>query len=512
MHQPNSRSRPASTSLIIVLATMGLTWYGSFLFSGRSMGHPIAFTFLCIAEIIAMLELLGVWITLLIAPDTAEPLTVSTYRQALERIPPAQIPDSLVAVLVPVAGEPLAVIRQTVMAARDLDIRHRTVVLDDGNDDNVRTLSQDLGVEYLRRGTRKAGKAGNINAGLERVHTEFFAIFDSDQVPDRSFLVETLPHLLADKGMAFVQTPQYYGNTDGYLSGGCAEIQEVFYHHIQNAKNAFNAAFCVGTNVLFRRSAIDGIGGLYERSHSEDIWTSILLHEGGWRSVFLPRVLAIGRAPETVGSLLRQQFRWARGGLEILFLRNPLRQRLTFDQQWQYLHTSLYYLSGIAVFLYFLLPLLYAYLGWRPIRTDAAMLWVTRFVPYYGMALFTTVYLLGHWPRWRSFVIALSVFPTHIAALISVLTGINLRWSVTGVIRNRTDYVTAVAPQIILLLLSLGGIPLVLIRSEPLFLRVVVVACLLFNIAILFSFTRQAFPRAVSLGHARMPGTVPITS
>ena len=46
------------------------------------------------------------------------------------------------------------------------------------------------------------------------------------------------------------------------ISRGAGYMQSVFYRFIQPGKNRFNAAFCVGTNVIYRRTAIEQIGGM----------------------------------------------------------------------------------------------------------------------------------------------------------------------------------------------------------------------------------------------------------
>ena len=52
-----------------------------------------------------------------------------------------------------------------------------------------------------------------------------------------------------------------------------------------------------------------------------------MLHERGWRSVYIPDVLAVGDAPETIEGFTKQQQRWATGGFEILLTHNPLSPR-----------------------------------------------------------------------------------------------------------------------------------------------------------------------------------------
>ena len=60
-------------------------------------------------------------------------------------------PEGLsVDVLVPTYKEPYHIIRRTVMAARDIDYPHKTIVLDDANRTDIKDLAKELGVEYLK--------------------------------------------------------------------------------------------------------------------------------------------------------------------------------------------------------------------------------------------------------------------------------------------------------------------------------------------------------------------------
>jgi cellulose synthase (UDP-forming) len=475
---------------VAVFGIITLGWYASFVLAPSHIGDPLAYFFLLIAEAIAMSQLLGVWGTMLFSGQGSVPVLHGVSLKTLLRRKVS------VAVFVPVAGEPLSVIRRTLLAARNLTYPHFTYVLDDGDSPAVRSLAAELGIGYLCRPVHDGKKAGNVNYALSQVHTDYFVIFDSDHVARPNFLEKTLPYLLIDPNLAFVQTPQSFSNLTGFISGGTAEAQEIFYRHILLGKNTFNAAFCVGTNVIFRRRAIEEIGGIYDRSNSEDIWTSILLHERGWRSLYLPEVLAVGTAPDTLASYFKQQFRWARGGLEIFFTHNPLFQPLSWDQKLQYLHSSMHFLSSVPILLFYLLPLLYVYFDLKPLATPEGLLvWARHFLPYYLMIFVTLLYLLGRWPLWRGLVAATAAFPAHLAAIISVVTGVSTRWTVTGVIRKQTDYVKSVAPQLLLLLLSLGAIPVLLLASSPQLTDFMVSLWLAWNSAVLLSVCKRAFTR-----------------
>ena len=89
--------------------------------------------------------------------------------------------------------------------------------------------------------------------------------------------------------------------------------QALFFGAIARGKDGHGAMFCCGTNVVFRRAALEAVGGFPEDSVTEDFELSIDLHERGWRSVYVPEVLAHGLGPEDMASYVSQQQRWARG-------------------------------------------------------------------------------------------------------------------------------------------------------------------------------------------------------
>lgn len=49
---------------------------------------------------------------------------------------------------------------------------------------------------------------------------------------------------MVDSNVAFVQTPQTYGNMHNIISRGAGYMQSMFYRFIQPGRTHFNAAFC----------------------------------------------------------------------------------------------------------------------------------------------------------------------------------------------------------------------------------------------------------------------------
>ncbi|WP_084077330.1 glycosyltransferase family 2 protein [Demequina sp. NBRC 110057] len=365
-------------------------------------------------------------------------------------------------VLITTCGEDPEVIRRTVRAAVAIRGLHRTWVLDDGKSDAVRELAAQEGARYVRRGTSGGAKAGNVNHALTLAKGDLFVILDADFVPRPHLLEQTVP-FFHDPRLAFVQSPQSYDNLRTPIARGAGYMQSVFYRFIQPGRNRYNAAFCVGTNVVFRRAAIEDIDGICTDSKSEDVWTSMRLHEAGWRSLFIPDVLAVGEAPETIEAYSKQQLRWATGGFEILLTRNPLarRVRLTSEQRLQYLVTATFYLTGIAPLILLLLPPMEIFLDLRPVTiTTTALTWFLYYAGFYVMQILFAWYTMGSF-RWETLTLAAVSFPIYLKAFTNALRRRDVGWQATGTARSGSPY-NYVVPQILffvfLLLTSAVGI------------------------------------------------------
>ena len=462
----SARSRSGAPSpvltLIVLLSTLGILVYSAFLLNPSHRGDVIPYVAVLLAESILVFHaLLSMWTILAGATDPRDFDYYRAHGKLFARGstgPQTEWPllikgsELTVDVFITTYGESVDVIRRTVTAALEMRGLHRTWVLDDGKSDDVRDLTLELGARYVRRLSSGGAKAGNINHALTLAKGEFFAIFDADFVPEPSFLVETVPFFIDEK-VAFVQTPQAFGNLHTTVARGAGYMQAVFYRFIQPGRNRFNAAFCVGTNVIFRRSAIDDVGGIYTDSKSEDVWTSILLHERGWRSVYIPDVLAVGEAPESIEAYAKQQLRWATGGFEIMLTHNPLspKRNLTTDQRIQYFVTGTFYLTGIAPLILLLVPSLEIYFDLRPMTVSISVLtWFLYYAGFYMMQILLAWYTLGSF-RWETLTLATVSFPIYVKALYNVLTGRDVGWQATGTAKGNSPY-NFVVPQMLFFL------------------------------------------------------------
>lgn len=450
--------------LFVVIALLGVLAYTFFLFNPANRGDWLPYTLVVIAEVVLVgTALLSMWTILSGSKDPRDFL----FHHAQERLfDTAAIRENELAddstrwpllidekpvsvdVFITVYGEPLETIERTARAAVQLRGAHTTWILDDGRSDEVRDMAAAIGARYVRRLSSNGAKAGNVNHALSISRGDLYVILDADFVPQPDFLYETVPFFV-DPAVAFVQTPQAYGNLHTLISRGAAYMQQIFYRFVQPGRNSFNAAFSVGTNVIFRRTAIDDIGGMHTDSKSEDVWTSYELHQAGWKSVYIPVTLAIGDAPETIEDYSKQQLRWATGGFEILLRANPLnpRRRLTPDQRVQYFVTATHYLVGIVPLLLLLVPPMEIYFDLRPVNLTVTWLtWLLFYLGFYGLQILLAFTTMGSF-RWETLMLASVSFPIYLRALGNVILGRDQAWHVTGGKRDRSSPFNVMIPQ-----------------------------------------------------------------
>lgn len=315
-------------------------------------------------------------------------------RKGPDRIPPIIETYPAVDVFVTIYNESIEVLYRTIVCCQAMEYpeeKKKVYILDDGNRKDVKDLAERLNCAYLNRPTHEFAKAGNINYALAHSSGEIIAIFDCDHIPVRTFLTETAGYF-KDPDVAIVQTPHYFYNPDSFqrnlrLEKELSNEQDLFFRVIEPGRDYYNSSFFAGSSGLFRRKALTKIGGIQTLTITEDLHTSMVLHARGYKSVYVPRILASGLAPESFEGYLKQRKRWTRGGLQVFLLDNPLIKRgLTFWQRMQYFGAVYYFLHGIPRLIYLSAPLSFLLFGYAPLRTSLGAL-LTHFLPYYIASL-----------------------------------------------------------------------------------------------------------------------------
>lgn len=368
-------------------------------------------------------------------------------------------------IYITVCGEPKSIVRETAQAALDMDYtNHRVFILNDGfvagknNWKDMEDLADELHITCLTRKQPGGAKAGNINRALEKTKGEYILIFDADMVPHPDFLSTVMPHF-ADSRVGFVQTPQYYRNySENVVTHGAWEQQEFFFGPIMRGKDTQNSAFICGTNVVLRRTALLEAGGMREDNIAEDFLTSLSIHQLGWKSHYIPNVLAEGMAPQDFLSYYKQQFRWARGSLEVLFSENPLfKKNLTFSQKLEYLSSALYYTNGVIFVIDIIMPLIFLYTGIKPVAATTTS-FAFFFLPFMLLNLYTLFIVSKQQLTFRAISFSQASFTLQLSAIKSVLLKEKVGFSVTPKQAQSGNFLKLVAPHIAYIVLTAVGI------------------------------------------------------
>jgi cellulose synthase (UDP-forming) len=416
-HWDPAAARPARVRWLTAVGMVGAVVYFGWLLQPGRVGNPWLYGALVAAELFNAVQAFGFWWT--------------CWRDRNRRPRTWTGPEVEVDVFVPVYGEPVEVVEPTIAGAMRMRGAHVNVhLLDDGEDEAMRALAARHGARYVRRPEHTGAKAGNINYALARTSAPFVVVLDSDHVPRPDFLEATLGHM-TDLGLAFVQTPQYYANAHdaGGVTAAAWAQQALFFGAIARGKDGRNAMLCCGTNVVFRRRALDHVGGFPEDSLTEDFELSVRLHEGGWRTAYVPRVVACGLGPEDMSSYVSQQHRWARGCLSAVGA--LLRARLPWRLRAQYLLSSMYFLSGWTLLVYMAFPIVRILTGLQPLATTGADQFLVHFAPYFGLALLTVAVAGGGAYTWAAFTLQSASFWIHIHATVLSLLRRRGRFVVT---------------------------------------------------------------------------------
>ncbi|HEX9998257.1 MAG TPA: glycosyltransferase [Abditibacterium sp.] len=374
-----------------------------------------------------------------------------------------------VACLISSFNEPREVLEETVASVMALDYPNKDVfILDDSTKPESREAAQEIarnyGIGCIQRTNRKGYKAGAINEFLPRIEAPYIALFDADALPVAQFLSECVPQIHDNPKLGFLQTPQFYANTQvSYVALASARQQNVFYEYICEGKSFSRAAFCCGTNVIFRRSALQEVGGFNEESVTEDFATSFHLHVAGYDSLYVNKTYAYSLAPENLAAYFTQQSRWSFGTIGTArqfvrqFLKNP--RALRAGQWWEYFLSASYYLIGWVNFSFILLPLLYLFFGLKPLRQDV-WTYLLVFMPYMLFTLnmfYTGMEARGY--KVSEAILGQQIgflsFPIHMKSALSAFLGQKRPFGVTPKgVGGRISWWT-LWPQLLLLVLSL---------------------------------------------------------
>jgi cellulose synthase/poly-beta-1,6-N-acetylglucosamine synthase-like glycosyltransferase len=238
---------------------------------------------------------------------------------------PSEIP--VVTIQLPIFNEKYVVERLLITIA-ELDYpkdKLEIQVLDDSTDESIidtkkivdRLSSQGLDIKLITRSNRIGFKAGALKEGLVTAKGEFIAVFDADFVPQKEWLLQTIPYF-KDAVIGVVQTRWGHLNRNySILTKIQAFALDAHFILEQVGRNSqshfinFN-----GTAGVWRKACIIDAGNWESDTLTEDLDLSYRAQLKKWKFKYLIDVVTPAELPVIISAARSQQFRWNKGGAE----------------------------------------------------------------------------------------------------------------------------------------------------------------------------------------------------
>jgi len=326
-------------------------------------------------------------------------------------------------IFVTYCGEPLEVIRTTLKAVSRITYEPKQVyVLDDANSPQVAEMAQSLGFHYhsrLQDGLpRRDAKSGNLNYGLGLSQGELILVLDADQVPTPEILTRLVGFFRLPK-IAYVQSQQTFHLPEG---DPFFNRDEIFYEVIQLSNDQANAVISCGSGVLYRRAALEEMGGFATWNILEDMTSSYELLSRGWKGLYFPYPLTKGLAPLNLAGVYRQRFQWCLDSMRLFFWDNPLiKPGLGFSQRLHFLVIMMNYLiSGLIFPAFYFLPLLGYWEGYSCFQ-DHEWCYLTLRGLYLVATILMFRYLFFKKDALKQFKVLCGLSPVYAAAILTAL-------------------------------------------------------------------------------------------
>lgn len=339
-------------------------------------------------------------------------------------------------IYLPICGEDVSILRRTWKHVQEIDYPNKKVyVLDDSrvHTQKHKRLAEKFGFVYFERPNKgEMKKAGNLKYAFGRTSGTYIAILDADFAPHRDFLRELVPYL-KKRQVGIVQSPQYFPthsslHKDSPLSYGAARAQEVFYRVILVARDRLMGAHCCGTCAVYKREALESIGGFVQMGHSEDAHTGFAITSHGWRIKYIPVAVSLGLCPDDIHAFFHQQHRWCLGNLLLILSKKFWGAKIPFRIKFCYLTGFLFYIHQpfVILFSFQLFWVLFFYNDyislWGGIVYYPHILWAFSYMFFFYLVPFRWGYLYAILLRMYSY--------SH--SFFSLLIGHSVGWIATG--------------------------------------------------------------------------------
>ncbi len=229
----------------------------------------------------------------------------------------------LVSILLPAYNEGKN-IEESIKSLLSLDYpKKEIIVVNDGSLDD--TMEKAKKYEGLYPNSRvkvifqeNQGKAKALNNGLKNSTGEFILCIDGDSIVEKNAINKAITHFREEKVGAVAGNVKIIN-----INNTLTRLQSLEYieglNMVKQSQGFFKVVNIVpGPFGLFRRTAMESVGGYDNDTFAEDCDITIKLLDADWKIVYEPEAISWTEAPENMRNLFVQRYRWGRGILQVL--------------------------------------------------------------------------------------------------------------------------------------------------------------------------------------------------
>jgi cellulose synthase/poly-beta-1,6-N-acetylglucosamine synthase-like glycosyltransferase len=203
---------------------------------------------------------------------------------------------------------------------------------------------------------KNLGKAESINDALKIVKSELVSVVDADSYPATDSLKKMVGYF-EDQKVGAVTCVVIARNTNKFIE----RLQAIEYKMIALTRKLLDYVEAIyvtpGPLAIYRKKALDEIGGFDKKNMTEDIEVTWHLTYAGWKRKMCLSTTVSSTVPNKIRSWFRQRRRWNVGGLQCISkyrkdLFNPKKGMLGFFIIPFFILSTFLGLLGLSIFFY----------------------------------------------------------------------------------------------------------------------------------------------------------------